>query len=239
MKRIIDDEFTTKKPKKPKYHKEYFPSRPQQYDVLPVGKDVEGYTKFSLMNASISHIPENMISHYWLTHLNLERNKLTTLSDSLCTLPYLQHLNLEWNYISLISPKIDQLKYLSRLEMGHNRLKTVPVEMSNLENLDLLDLQSNLLETLPSRLSRLTQLKWLILYGNDNLKVPLQLGRLQKTLIDIGPQLPYGVSLKQIWKQCLHFLTLLHVNLECDSPILEATFENFRNAEVRVHSRTS
>jgi len=112
MKHIIHDEFATRKPKKPRYHKEYFPLSPQQYDVMPVGEDVEGYTKFSLMNASISCIPENMISHYWLTHLNLERNKLTTLTDSLCTLPHLEHLNLEWNQISFISPKIDQLKNL-------------------------------------------------------------------------------------------------------------------------------
>jgi Leucine-rich repeat (LRR) protein len=235
MKRIIHDEFATGKPKKPRYHREYFSPGLQQYDVMPVGKDVEGYTKFSLMCAGITYIPENLNSHYWLTHLNLERNKLTTLADSLCTLPYLEHLNLEWNKISLISPKIDQLKYLKRLEMSHNRLKTVPVEMGNLENLILLDLQANLLETLPSRLSRLTQLRWLVLCGNDNLKVPLQLGCLQETDIDIGPQLPYGESLqlpsgeslKQNWKRCLYFLTLLHVEIECDSPILEATFESF------------
>src|SRR4051812_38261123 len=100
-------------------------------------------------------------------HLNLWRQRLGRVPDSVWERTDLETLVLADNDLSEISEQIGRLKSLRMLDVDHNRLTEVPAALSELDGLtDFLSLHDNRLTSLPHSLARLTRLRYLNLSEN-------------------------------------------------------------------------
>lgn len=122
------------------------------------------------LNASgnlISKLQPTVTYHKKLKILDLSYNKIETL-DCHIVKGCLKELNLEGNKIVSISDDIQKFKDLEVLNLGKNHLCYLPTGMGNLKSLTKLNLigQKEELVKIPASLENLTNLKTLNLSGN-------------------------------------------------------------------------
>jgi len=140
---------------------------------LPDGVcDLEGLRNLGVTNNNIETLPEEM-GLKDLTSLNLQRNKIKKLPDSIGDINNLEDLNLSNNVLEVLPESIGNLKQLTDLDLGHNKLVKIPKSIGYLESLVYLDLCGNPLTTLPDSIKNLHKLENLYLehtnISNDEL----------------------------------------------------------------------
>ena len=107
-----------------------------------------------------------------LQRLDVNRNRLTTLPESIGQLTQLQELHLAYNLLTELPESIGQLTQLRHLDLSGNELTTLPESIGQLTQLQELGLSRNQLDSLPESLRKLRSLKRLWLRGNDKLDLP-------------------------------------------------------------------
>jgi Leucine-rich repeat (LRR) protein len=98
--------------------------------------------------------------------LDLRREKLYAIPAIVFELPNLRQLNLSKNKLEMLGDSITLLKKLNRLDLSHNKFKAIPYAIFRLENLTHLSLGMNQIERIPDEIAYLTQLESLDLYDN-------------------------------------------------------------------------
>ena len=98
--------------------------------------------------------------------LDLRREKLYAIPAIVFELPNLRQLNLSKNKLELLGDSITLLKKLNRLDLSHNKFKAIPYAIFRLENLTHLSLGMNQIERIPDEIAYLTQLESLDLFDN-------------------------------------------------------------------------
>lgn len=114
--------------------------------------------RLKLSRAKLKKFPEEIRQLVNLQELDLSKNKLHTLPDSL-GLPYLQRLTLAKNSFEEFPVAICRLTHLKELVLSQNEIQALPSSIGQLKELEYLDLWSNNLGIYPNELSQLTALK--------------------------------------------------------------------------------
>eukprot|EP01083_Nonionella_stella_P101934 289560_1 len=118
-------------------------------------------TSFPLPNPNSSDGPPAWPS---LSHLVMADNRLSSLPDTLATLPKLEVLDIRENLLESLPENIGRLP-LTTLRLSKNKLKKLPNSISELTKLSLLEAKGNLICSVPG-LSGLTRLATLDLSHN-------------------------------------------------------------------------
>ena len=121
----------------------------------------------------INNLPET--TNLGLQELNLSRNFLQVLPDSVYTLNHLTLLNLSDNQFSSIPNDIGNLKTLVKLRLAQNQLQSLPTTIGKLKFLKELDVSENKLKRLPTQIKGLKSLKVLHVEKNELVGLPDEL----------------------------------------------------------------
>ncbi|KAF7121445.1 hypothetical protein RHSIM_Rhsim13G0019600 [Rhododendron simsii] len=123
-------------------------------------------------NCNLSSLPNEVGNLISLETLNLGKNKLRTLPDSICNLTRLVKLNLSKCDVSHLPGEIGRLISLERLDLPQNNLLTLPDSFCNLVSLRHLNLGDYNLSHLPDRIGKLSSLLSLSLERNNVCSLP-------------------------------------------------------------------
>jgi Leucine-rich repeat (LRR) protein len=113
-----------------------------------------------------------------LTELDLSRNQLIELPDTMGNLSVLTSLNLCRNQLTEPPSAMSNLSALTSLDLSTNQLTELPDTMGNLSALTSLNLCRNLLTRLPSSMGSLSSLTSLDLSRNQLIELPDTMGNL-------------------------------------------------------------
>ena len=104
--------------------------------------------------------------------LQLHRNKLCFLPDSVCHLDNLSILEATHNMLMDLPAQLHLLSNLKILDLRQNNLEVLPDNICTLSSLAALYVSDNFLTDLPSRLGTLSALRILALDNNDLCRLP-------------------------------------------------------------------
>jgi Leucine-rich repeat (LRR) protein len=107
-----------------------------------------------------------------VTVLNLSKNQLQNISDTIGNCTQLQQLYLSWNQLQSIPDTIGNCVQLKVLELSGNQLQRIPDTIGNCVQLQTLALSENHLQSIPDTIGNCTQLQWLYLYRNQLQSIP-------------------------------------------------------------------
>ena len=134
-----------------------------------------------------------------LSHIDLQRNKISSVPSELLVFRNVHHLDLSWNVIEVVSSVLGNLLFLELLDLSHNRVVELPTLIGNLGFLKVLRVNHNRLVDPPHSFGKLVNLTELdvsnnkfesIFNGSGNLK-KLQIFRCSSNRISF---LPYEIS---------------------------------------------
>lgn len=127
----------------------------------------------------------NVINELPLEFLNLQHNKLSSLSSDLSTHKTLRAINLSYNKISNNDTfrTLGKIQSLNSLWLTHNELNNLPDEIGQLKNLKNLYIEHNNISFLPDSISNLNKLTVLHAGHNNFYKLPIQLIHLPSLLL--------------------------------------------------------
>ena len=120
--------------------------------------------RLDLSKEKLTQIPESIYSFKNLRELNLSQNKLTHLPENFL-LPNLEILYLEKKDLDTFSSSICQNTSLTHLYMGKNNIKYLPESIGSLQNLIVLDIWFNPIRDLPMALTTMKKLRFMDLRG--------------------------------------------------------------------------
>ena len=117
-----------------------------------------------------------MLTDLWckLETLNLSRNLLRSLPDSICRLPCLRRLFVDSNLLEgdCLPAELGRLPALEVFSASDNKLETIPDSFLRCVTLKRLLLINNRLRTLPKGIQNLTNLETIEARGNPNFQPP-------------------------------------------------------------------
>ena len=102
--------------------------------------------KVNASGQKLTEIPEDLLDPVrgaMLLALDLSKNSMTSLPDSICLLTRLRSLNLSRNQISTVPPSIRALTGLQELHLAGNQITILPPAICALQELTLLDISQN------------------------------------------------------------------------------------------------
>ena len=105
-----------------------------------------------------------------LESLNLSRNQLRSLPDTICLLDKLKRLYLDTNCLTSLPEGLGQLKSLEVFSASDNRLETVPESLAKCATLKRLLLINNRLKKLPNGIQYLPKIEAIETRGNPDLQ---------------------------------------------------------------------
>jgi len=134
-----------------------------------------------LENCQISEIPEAFFTDLPnIRELNLRRNQIETLPETIGNLGSLRILYLDRNHLTALPEAIGNLRDLQELSLGRNQIETLPETIGRLRNLKKLTMPANLLTTLPKEIGNLRNLEGLYLAENRLTILPKTIGKLRR-----------------------------------------------------------
>lgn len=142
---------------------------------------VEVFTNLTSLNVdknNISVIPDSISSLTKLTTFSGRLNNISVIPDSFTTLSNLTELNLHGNNISVIPDSIGGLRKLTKIALSSNKLTTLPASFGSLTNLLEVDFSYNQITEIPDCIFNLTKLKALDISVNKLTSVPDRIGEL-------------------------------------------------------------
>ncbi len=122
----------------------------------------------------------------WVFHLDLSRQRLDEIPNSIYTFKWLRTLDLSKNKISQLAPDIAALSSLEELDLSHNNLSLLPYQFSSLSKLEILDLSKNSIKQLPANFGKLQSLVNLNLWANELESLPESFSQLKHNLIELN-----------------------------------------------------
>jgi Leucine-rich repeat (LRR) protein len=115
-----------------------------------------------------------------LTHLDLRRNKVTKISNSISRkYPNLKALSFNANPVKKVKPGLGKLKDLEYLSFYGNGLTEIPAAVYKLINLQVIDMFDNRIEAVSPEIKNLKKLKILYLANNRLYRLPDEIGELK------------------------------------------------------------
>jgi hypothetical protein len=127
--------------------------------VVPIPSTQESFPNLKniyLNKNRIRWIPTNWFNRFsQIKTLDLSRNKITTIPDSISRLTNLEGLFLDGNNIENVPESIGHLSKLVRLNLALNKIKALPESIGNLKNLEDFYVEYNQLRILPSSMKNL------------------------------------------------------------------------------------
>lgn len=158
---------------------------PEELEALPE------LARLYLSGCSLTTFPKAVEKSISLTYLNLDRNKIEALPE---TLPAsLRWLRLNANSLTALPDTIGSLTDLRRIYLKGNRLTALPDGMASLTKLEDLNLADNKFAEFPAVLIRLPALRNLDLRGNTAISsLPVKNGDMSalRTLTLTGCRIP-------------------------------------------------
>lgn len=130
-------------------------------------------TKLQLQNNRLLSLSRDVGLLKHLKSLNIENNELRALPNEIGELTVLEELNLKNNQISTLPPQVGLLKNLRSLNLANNRLRCLPPEIGELRNLESFFIQNNELTELPAEITQLTKLNKLQVVDDQLTPLPL------------------------------------------------------------------
>ena len=135
-------------------------------------------TLLNLARNELRSLPESIGNLTALTSLHLARNQLISLPDSFGNLIALTYLYLETNQLRSLPDSFENLTALIKLHLDSNKLTSLPESIGNLSALTRLDLTGNQLKLLPESFGNLSALTLLYLTSNQLRSLPVSFGNL-------------------------------------------------------------
>lgn len=111
--------------------------------------------KLNLKKQKLTGLPETIFQFKNLQVLNLKSNKLETFPKNITAFKYLQELIITANKIEIVTKELGELIYLKRFVAGSNKIISIPSEIKNLKELTFLDLWGNNIGSLPLEIEEL------------------------------------------------------------------------------------
>ncbi|MGE0562427.1 MAG: leucine-rich repeat domain-containing protein [Flavobacteriales bacterium] len=117
--------------------------------------------------------------------LNLKKQKLVDLPESITQFKNLQTLDISKNKLNHFPSVIVKFEFLQSLNISDNKIETIPKEIGNLIYLKEFSANQTEISTLPSEIGKLKQLKYLDVWGSNLASFPEEISQLQETLKEI------------------------------------------------------
>jgi Leucine-rich repeat (LRR) protein len=122
----------------------------------------------TITNCNIQSLPSN-INNSNLKELDLRKNNITVLPESIGNLTSLAYLDLSDNEIEILPESIGNLTKLGHLDLGDNKIKILPESFRNLVDLEWLMLNDNELIGLDSTPFNFKKLEYVWIGNNRDL----------------------------------------------------------------------
>lgn len=135
--------------------------------------------KLELIRNKIEHIPESISNLSRLKQLTLNYNSINSVAPSISNLLKLEQLSFYQNKLNTIPDGVYSLPALREIDLYHNEIERVDKRIANLKQLEVLYLSHNRIISLPAELSSLTNLQELYLSDNRLVELPAGLNQLQ------------------------------------------------------------
>lgn len=134
-----------------------------------------------LSGCRMSRLPANFFKLNQLRTLNLSSNLFRdeTLQEQIFDLKKLEILNIDKNQLKKIPDSIDKLTNLKVLSLYDNQIEILPETLKNLTQLQSLNLCGNNLEFIPDWIKELTNLTYLTVSRNQLKDLPDSIGKLK------------------------------------------------------------
>jgi len=116
--------------------------------------------RLNLRGKKLKRVPPQVFSSFPnLVDLDLSRNRLKELPDSLWALGRVKRLNLSKNQIEQLPPSLGRMNHLEELVISQNEITSLPDSIGKLDRLRMIDAWSNNLDELPRSMSDLRALE--------------------------------------------------------------------------------
>lgn len=122
-------------------------------------KNPDAVIKLVLRKQHLKSFPKEILKFKNLQYLDISKNSIAELSDSIGVLSNLQYFACSKTGLKRLPGEIGKLSNLLYLNCNQNDLEGLPPQIGNLEKLEILDLWSNNFEDYPSSLSGLKSLQ--------------------------------------------------------------------------------
>lgn len=134
----------------------------------------DGFHRLSLSNMGITIFPKCILKLTYVDELDLSRNMIQKLPDTIAAFETLKWLDLHSNWLESVPKSLGKLSSLTHLNLSNNRITSagLPSELSSLGRLKSLNLGMNRLDTLPPSWVVLNNLQELGLFDNLFVTVP-------------------------------------------------------------------
>lgn len=146
---------------------------PEELMRMPVFKSIDAakavphdsVVRLSLRGKKLKQVPAEVYLFKNLQWLDLSRNRITELNDSIGMLSSLTELNLGYNKLKTLPASTGNLKHLSALKLHKNFITHLPKEMGNLRYLETLEMWDNEIDVFPEEMRECRLLRKLDLRG--------------------------------------------------------------------------
>lgn len=117
--------------------------------------------------------------------LDLKRQKLVDLPESITQFKNLQTLDVSKNKLKHFPSLIVKFKFLQNLNISDNKIDAVPAEIGDLIYLKEFSANQTEISTLPAEIGKLKELKYLDVWGSNLASFPEEISQLQEKLKEI------------------------------------------------------
>ena len=165
-------------------------------DSLNIGY-FKGLKGLDMSGQGFQYLPRAIGELNRLEVLIAHRNRISEITNELCSLGELRELYLESNELLAIPSCIGSLEKLEVLLLSDNKLQFIPEEIGELKELETIEAVGNLLDSLPMGFYQLVSLKHCNLQGNNIGKLSGKISNLKNLeYLDISSN-----NLKQLPKE--------------------------------------
>jgi Leucine-rich repeat (LRR) protein len=146
-------------------------------------------------------------------YLDLSKRKLKSIPAIVYTFKNLKGLNVSKNGISELNDSIFLLKNLEELELGKNKFKSFPMQLCSISTLIFLSINRNEISSLPPCLSMLKSVETLDIWGTNISSFPESFVEMPNLKFLDARSMQFNAEFQWNWKK-----QLPNVKIEFDAP---------------------
>jgi Leucine-rich repeat (LRR) protein len=139
--------------------------------------DITCLKDLQLSKNNLKCIPETVGNLKNLVKFSIQSNKIYVLPKSICNLLALKELYVSNNALTKIPGNIGSIKNLTTLAVGGNKIFWLPKSIGKLKKIQLINAENNRIRTIPKSFAKISCLRWLDLTGNDIFEAPIFLDK--------------------------------------------------------------